>query len=527
MKKNIHRILLAACCCILPITNSVSASTTNKTEHLTNKNGVLTDASGRTVILNGLNHVNKNKSDGYLNVNDEELFKKFKSWGFNCIRYGIIWDGLEPEPGKINEAYLKEIDKRVKWAEENGIWLMLDMHQDLYGQAFSDGAPAWATLTNDAPHYKGNIWSEAYLISPAVQNAFDNFWKNTPATDGIGIQDHYINAWKVVADRYKNAPSVLGFDIMNEPFPGTQAQEVMGNLLTSAASMVYDMSGMMPSESEIMATLSSPYGKAEALSYVSSRSNYQKVLNGMQASVASFEQGALSDFYQKVRDAIRSVNSTQMIILEHSYFCNLGLKSSVKTPIDTNGKPDQLCIFAPHGYDLVTDSELVSSPASERVDVIFEALFESGKEKALPTIVGEWGAFYMGNNKYINPAKQIISHIESNLGGQTYWCYWDGIESQDYFPVVSRTYPMRTAGTLKTYQNDFENKQYTMQWDTDKEDLNQETIVYIPDHTKLNKSVLESTEFQISIQKAVNGNEAWLIIKPQQAGKQTLSLLYN
>ncbi|MGL4328974.1 MAG: glycoside hydrolase family 5 protein, partial [Tannerellaceae bacterium] len=244
MKKNIHRILLAACCCILPITNSVSASTTNKAEHLINKNGMLTDANGRTVILNGLNHVNKNKSEGYLNVNDEELFKKFKSWGFNCIRYGIIWDGLEPEPGKINEAYLKEIDKRVKWAEENGIWLMLDMHQDLYGQAFSDGAPAWATLTNNAPHYKGNIWSEAYLISPAVQIAFDNFWKNAPAPDGIGIQDHYINAWKVVADRYKDAPAVLGFDIMNEPFPGTQAQEVMGNLLTSAASMVYDISGM-------------------------------------------------------------------------------------------------------------------------------------------------------------------------------------------------------------------------------------------------------------------------------------------
>ncbi len=412
MKKNFYRILVATCCCILPFTNTLSASTTNRTEYLTNSNGVLIDASGRVVILNGLNHVNKNKAENYLNVNDEELFRKFKSWGFNCIRYGIIWDGLEPEPGKINEAYLKEIDKRVKWAEENGIWLMLDMHQDLYGQAFSDGAPAWATLTNNAPHYQGNIWSEAYLISPAVQNAFDNFWKNTPASDGIGIQDHYINTWKAVAERYKDAPSVLGFDIMNEPFPGTQAQEVMGSLLTSAASMVYDLSGSMPSESEIMSTLSSPYGKAEALSYVSSRKNYQKVLDGMQESVATFEQGPLSDFYQKARDAIRSVNSTQMIILEHSYFCNLGLKSNVKTPVDAKGIPDTLCIFAPHGYDLVTDSELAASPASERVDVIFEALFESGKEKTLPTIIGEWGAFYMGNNKYINPAKQIISHIE-------------------------------------------------------------------------------------------------------------------
>ncbi|MGL4492383.1 MAG: hypothetical protein ACRCT5_06000, partial [Tannerellaceae bacterium] len=94
-------------------------------------------------------------------------------------------------------------------------------------------------------------------------------------------------------------------------------------------------------------------------------------------------------------------------------------------------------------------------------------------------------------------------------------------------PVVSRIYPMRTAGTLKSYRNDFDKKQYIMEWNTDKKDLNHETIVYIPDHTKLNKSALDSKGFDISLQKAESGNEAFLIIKPEQAGEHNLSILYN
>lgn len=100
------------------------------------------------------------------------------------------------------------------------------MHQDLFGRKFGNGAPEWATLDESLPHATGEVWSDSYLISPAVQKSFDNFWANSPAKDGTGIQDHYINVWGMLAERYADCKSVIGFDVMNEPFMGTQAQAV-------------------------------------------------------------------------------------------------------------------------------------------------------------------------------------------------------------------------------------------------------------------------------------------------------------
>ena len=190
------------------------------------RNEILVDSLGRELVLNGINHVTKSPEDRYVYPNDEQLFKEFHNWGINCIRYGINWDGLEPEPGQYNESYLQEIDRRVRWAEENGIYLILDMHQDLFGRKFGNGAPEWATLDESLPHATGEVWSDSYLISPAVQKSFDNFWANSPAKDGTGIQDHYINVWGMLAERYADCKSVIGFDVMNEPFMGTQAQAV-------------------------------------------------------------------------------------------------------------------------------------------------------------------------------------------------------------------------------------------------------------------------------------------------------------
>jgi len=67
------------------------------------------------------------------------------------------------------------------------------------------------------------VWSDAYFTSPAVQTALDNFWKNAPAPDGVGLQEHYARAWAMLARRYAEEPAVIGYDLMNEPFPGSAA----------------------------------------------------------------------------------------------------------------------------------------------------------------------------------------------------------------------------------------------------------------------------------------------------------------
>jgi endoglycosylceramidase len=55
---------------------------------------------------------------------------------------------------------------------------------------------------------------------PALQHAFDHFFAN----DG-GLQDRYAAAWAHVAQRFRDAPNVLGYDLLNEPWPGTSWQD--------------------------------------------------------------------------------------------------------------------------------------------------------------------------------------------------------------------------------------------------------------------------------------------------------------
>ena len=61
------------------------------------------DAEGRHVLLHGINLVNKNPDEGYFFDAGPELFAAMRDWGFNVIRLGVIWDGLEPEPGVVDE----------------------------------------------------------------------------------------------------------------------------------------------------------------------------------------------------------------------------------------------------------------------------------------------------------------------------------------------------------------------------------------------------------------------------------------
>ena len=49
--------------------------------------------------------------------------------------------------------------------------------------------------------------------SPEVASAFEAFWQNKN-----NIQDRFFDYWRVVANRFKNSESVLGYDIINEPF---------------------------------------------------------------------------------------------------------------------------------------------------------------------------------------------------------------------------------------------------------------------------------------------------------------------
>lgn len=479
------------------------------------------DTQNREVILNGINHVVKDPAQNYLYPDDEQLFQAFREYGFNCIRYGIIWDGLEPEPGVINEEYLQEIDKRVRWAEENGIWLVLDMHQDLFSRKFSDGAPIWATLDQEKPHQTGAIWSDAYLMSPAVQQAFDSFWQNAPAEDGVGIQDHYIQVWKVLADRYKNSPAVAGFDVMNEPFMGSQAPLVFEDLLQGYVQSASQSGVTLPDIATLQESFMNETSRLELLETLQDKAFFRQILQAASPKVKAFEENELSAFYQRVRDVIRSTGSRQLLFLEHNYFCNMGIPSYFRVPKDSLNQPDQQCVYAPHGYDLVTDTKALDKTNFNRTEVIFEQIFQNGKEKGLPVWIGEWGAFYMGNN-YREAARHIIGMIEQAKAGQTFWCWWPQIETQDFFPFLSRTYPMAIGSILDSYSNTAQG--FSCQWrENPSED--KASVWFIPDLKRAQQGQLKiepASDYQFQ-SISPESSSGYLIVEP--TGKNSLRRL--
>ena len=443
------------------------------------------DGSGRQILFNGINLVNKNPSENYIYKDSEEIFKKFKQYGYNVVRLGIIWDGLEPEPGVFNEDYLKEIDKQIKYAEENGLYVFLDMHQDLYSVKYSDGAPEWATLDENKPHVTGEIWSDAYLISPAVQTAWDNFWNNAAVSDSMGVQDHYAAAWQHVAKRYAGNNTVIGYDMMNEPFVGSEAKNYMPIIFNAFSQLIKEETGKTMPLEEVASMWSSADTRYQALLMVSSKERFRKVIDALYVINSAFEKEKLQPFYQKVADSIRVIDKEKILFFNHSYFCNSGVRTALEPVKDADGNPDPQVAYAAHGYDLLVDTKNLSNSSNDRLELIFERINESGNRMNVPVLIGEWGALGADEPEMSELAYKNLHLIEKFKFNNTYWAYYKDVEKRSWFKPLVRPYPAYIAGELLSYSYDEVSGSFTCEWnETDTQTMS--TQIFVPDMNKIN-----------------------------------------
>jgi endoglycosylceramidase len=180
----------------------------------------LVDGTGRVVFFHGFNMVNKVAPYEPSVVgfgNDDATF--LQDHGFNVIRLGVLYSGVEPEPGQFDAAYVSSIRRTVEVLADHHIYTLLDFHQDQLDEAFGgEGFPAWSVDDNGAPT-QDIRFPAGYTSSPALNTAYQNFWANTTGPGGIGLQQRYADAWKYVAARFANDPWVLGYDLFNEPWP--------------------------------------------------------------------------------------------------------------------------------------------------------------------------------------------------------------------------------------------------------------------------------------------------------------------
>ena len=157
--------------------------------------------------------------------------------GFNVVRLGMTWRGLEPgtahaddpaicgpgapgNPHQFDQAvftrYVDRLKATVALLGRFHIYTILDMHQDVYNEQFDgEGAPDWAVCTDGAPDVDPpGRWSRNYATA-AAGNAFDHFWRNDVRGD---LQGEYDRVWGLVATAFRSNPWVLGYDPFNEPF---------------------------------------------------------------------------------------------------------------------------------------------------------------------------------------------------------------------------------------------------------------------------------------------------------------------
>ena len=85
--------------------------------------------------------------------------------------------------------------------------------------------PTCFVFDDGAPNQPLAGFPNNYLVNPAVNRAFDNFWANVEGPGGVGIGDRYAQAWRHVAERFAGQDGILGYDLINEPWPGTGWQQ--------------------------------------------------------------------------------------------------------------------------------------------------------------------------------------------------------------------------------------------------------------------------------------------------------------
>ena len=143
--------------------------------------------------------------------------------GFNAVRLGVIWAGVEPEPGVFDTAYIDSIQQTVQTLANHGIYTILDFHQDEYSGAYGgEGAPAWAAQSGGLPNTSLSFPINEF-VDPAETHAWDAFWSNAQAPNALGLEDDYSQMLETVASDFTGNTDVLGYEVMNEPYPGSQA----------------------------------------------------------------------------------------------------------------------------------------------------------------------------------------------------------------------------------------------------------------------------------------------------------------
>ena len=388
----------------------------------------ITDAKGRVAILHGVNMVSKQppyapSAQGF--GDDDAAF--LQRYGFDAVRLGLIYKAVEPTPGTYADAYLNAIAATEANLASHGVFSQLDFHQDLYNEKFQgEGWPDWAVQDDGLPNPQ-NGFPANYLTNPALNRAFDHFWANDAGPGGVGLQARYVAAWAHVATRFASAKHTVGFDLMNEPWPGTA-----------------------------FATCA--------------------VLTGC----PGFDNNTLAPFYRSLTAAIRKTDRQKLLWYEPNVVFNFG----ADTNIPQLGDPSLGMSF--HVYCL---AGLVAGTAGLGCPAIDERVFQNADKHAQATgdalMLSEFGA-----TDDLDSIRQDVEQADRHMVSWEYWHYCECLDpttsgtghqaividpnqpptgsnvKQSKLDVLSEPYPQVVAGTPTGYGFDPSTRRFTLTYST-------------------------------------------------------------
>lgn len=420
------------------------------------------DDKGRERIFCGVNAVDKSDyapGAQTFPLTPEDL-RQFRAHGINLIRLGFTWAKLEPSPGRYNEEYLDSVSALLDLCAKNEIYVFLDMHQDLFSPVTNgDGAPKWATLTDGHKiHPTRFVWAEDYFWGKACHSAFDHFWANT-SVGGVGLQDRFAACWAHIAERLGGKEAVIGFDLFNEPFPGTPGGACFRSIVGGAAKAV--LFGKNVRRKQLVRDLFSADRKEKGYGHITYRV-LREATRGADAVIAQFDRNVYTPFLRRVGKAIRKTGTDKLLFLENNYYSNLGIPCAAE-PVAFGGERDGQQVFAPHAYDFMVDTPDYRYASNDRVGGIFAQHARTQKRLRIPVVVGEWGGFGSpDDDKWLDHISFLLALFDKNKWSHAYWQFGERFFDSPLMRVFVRPYPQAVCGTIERYAYDAQKRVFCL-----------------------------------------------------------------
>jgi endoglycosylceramidase len=186
-----------------------------------------TDAAGRVVLLRGVNATGDAKVPGFRPLTSSAQLDPLPGLGVNALRLLFVWEALEPTRGAYDGSYLDYYEQVISWAEDHGLYVLVDFHQDAYSRynigGCGEGFPRWAVTSRVKPATPDNgpgcsDWGTRMIFDADHHTTWHEFH-----ADSEGARSAYLEMVKAVATRASRHANVIGYDLINEPW-GTDAE---------------------------------------------------------------------------------------------------------------------------------------------------------------------------------------------------------------------------------------------------------------------------------------------------------------